>query len=123
MAMLSFLQYTAHFCAASTEFVLTIPPHKLAGPAARRYVLTLLLALFALLALVKPDHNGDFIEYTLVASALASHGTPDVRLDDIADLKRMVPDKAWAYELLEKDMVAGKPDVYAAFERGRGGNV
>ncbi|RFP11914.1 MULTISPECIES: hypothetical protein [unclassified Duganella] len=100
-----------------------ISPYKLAGHEARRYMLALALALLALLTALRPNINGDFVEYTLLASAFATHGTPEVRLSDIADLKRLAPERAAVYEVLEKDMLAGKHEVYAAFERGRGEQV
>jgi hypothetical protein len=83
-------------------------------------MLAMLAALAALLACVEPVNNGgDFLEYTVQTVAVASHGTPDVRLSDLATVKRLLPQQAWAYALLEDDMVAGKHEVYAAFVRGR----
>ncbi|QBE64602.1 hypothetical protein [Pseudoduganella lutea] len=90
---------------------------------ARRFVLGLLLVLLAFVSLAPPDHNGDFVEYTLVAHAIATHGTPDIRLADIDTVKHAIPQWRHVYEFLEKDMVAGKEEVYAAFVRGRGGDV
>jgi hypothetical protein len=92
-------------------------------PGLRRFALGLLLVLLAFVAAVPPDHNGDFVEYTLVTHAIATHGTPDIRLSDIAAVKQAIPERANVYEFLENDMRAGKQDVYAAFVRGRGGDV
>jgi hypothetical protein len=69
-----------------------------------RFALVLLAALLALLALSRPYFGGDTVEYTLETVALADHGSG-------------------VYQLLEDDMRAGKQDVYAAFARGKGGDV
>lgn len=89
-----------------------------------RFALTMLLAGAALLALFAPvTEGGDFPEYNLQTVAFATHGTPDLRLADIATVKRLLPQQQAAYALLEQDMLAGKQDVYPAFTRGHGGKV
>lgn len=95
------------------------------SPAARRrrFCLILFLLLAALLALVKPNPNGDVLEYSLTTIAFASHGTPDIRLDDIARGKELLPHLAVPYGFLEKDMREHAPKVYPAFIRGQDGKV
>lgn len=84
----------------------------------------LLAALLALLLAAFPVRfGGDLLEYTLDTVALASHGTPEIRLDDIARAKALLPQFAEAYGLLEQDMRAGVDKVYPAFVRGREGLV
>jgi hypothetical protein len=84
----------------------------------------LLAVLLALLLPLKPvSLSGDVLEYTLDTVAIASHGTPDITLDDIARGKRLLPHLATGYELLENDMRAGKPKVFPAFIRGANGKV
>jgi hypothetical protein len=84
-------------------------------------VLALLLALLP--SLYPPVLGGDVIEYTLDTVAIATHGTPDIRLQDIARAKQMQPGLAAGYELLEKDMRVGKRPEFQAFIQGRSGDV
>ncbi len=95
----------------------------MAFPTALRFPLVLLALLAAMLAVFKPSFNGDVIEYSLTTIAVAGHGTPDIRLDDIARAKAILPQFAEPYEILERDMRAGAKEVYPAFARGRSGDV
>ncbi|MCS0590372.1 hypothetical protein ACFQ09_18805 [Massilia norwichensis] len=88
-----------------------------------RFALALFGALFALLVLTRPYFFGDVVEYTLETVALADHGSPDIRLSDIARAHQVAPQVSGVFQLLETDMRAGKQDVYAAFVRGKGGDV
>ena len=88
-----------------------------------RFPLALLAALAVLFCLNKPILGGDMLEYTLDAVAIARHGTPDIRLDDIAAVRKLVPQLGWAFDPLEQDMRAGVQNVYPAFVRGRDGDV
>jgi hypothetical protein len=93
------------------------------GWRAWRFPLGLLAALAVLFCLNQPVLGGDMLEYTLDTVAIAHHGTPDIRLDDIARVRRLVPQLGWAFDPLEQDMRAGVKNVYPAFVRGRGGDV
>jgi hypothetical protein len=93
------------------------------GWRAWRFPLALLAALTILFCLNQPILGGDMLEYTLDTVAIARHGTPDIRLDDIAAVRKIVPQLGWAFDPLEHDMRAGVKNVYPAFVRGRGGDV
>jgi hypothetical protein len=88
-----------------------------------RFPLALLAALTVLFCLNQPILGGDMLEYTLDTVAIARHGTPDIRLDDIAAVRKLVPQLGWAFDPLEQDMRAGVRNVYPAFARGRYGAV
>jgi hypothetical protein len=88
-----------------------------------RFPLLLALLLAALLVLVRPTHNGDVVEYSLTTIAFANHGTPDIRLADIAQARQMLPGLAVPYDLLEAGMRDNSEQLYAAFTRGREGKV
>ncbi len=100
---------------------LTLPTTR--NATAWRFPLALLAVLLALLALSRPYFGGDVVEYALETVAFADHGSADIRLDDIARGHRLAPQISGTFQLLEDDMRAGKQDVYAAFVRGRGGDV
>ncbi|KQV32979.1 hypothetical protein [Massilia sp. Root335] len=94
-----------------------------AGWRAWRFPAALLAALTILFCLNQPILGGDMLEYTLDTVAIAHHGTPDIRLTDIAAVRKLVPQIGWAFDPLEQDMRAGVKNVYPAFARGRGGAV
>jgi hypothetical protein len=94
-----------------------------AGWRAWRFPAALLAALTVLFCLNQPILGGDMLEYTLDTVAIAHHGTPDIRLADIAAVRKLVPQIGWAFDPLEQDMRAGVKNVYPAFVRGRGGDV
>ena len=88
-----------------------------------RFPLALLAALTVLFCLNQPILGGDMLEYTLDTVAIAHHGTPDIRLTDIAAVRKLVPQLGWAFDPLEQDMREGRKNVYPAFARGRYGDV
>ncbi|TFW30409.1 hypothetical protein [Massilia horti] len=85
----------------------------------------LVLALLLPLSMIgqPTGYNGDVVEYTLDTVALATHGSADIRLPDIARARELVPTLAVAYDALAADMQAGRQKVYPAFVRGREGKV
>jgi hypothetical protein len=84
----------------------------------------ILLVLLSLLFFRHPPHlGGDVVEYTLDTVALASHGSPDIRLPDIERAKALAPEFAGVYDILAADMRANEEKVYPAFVRGREGKV
>ena len=87
------------------------------------FLLSVLAAAIAAFVLVTPRQHGDVAEYTLMTLAFANHGTPDIRLSDIADGKRRLPGLAGLYDLLGQDMASNKDEVFPAFARGRHGAV
>jgi hypothetical protein len=88
-----------------------------------RFPAVLGLLLCALLALFAPSYSGDVAEYSLDTIALATHGTPDIRLADLERGKQLAPALGTPYGLLEQGMREGTPRLYAAFTRGREGEV
>ncbi|HWJ93941.1 MAG TPA: hypothetical protein VNT33_04410, partial [Telluria sp.] len=88
-----------------------------------RYPLLLAVLLSALLVAFPVHLGGDIVEYTLDTIALANHGTPDIRLSDLAQAKAMLPHLAEPFGLLEQDMRSSVEKVYPAFARGREGLV
>ncbi|GAB3460247.1 hypothetical protein GCM10027321_19480 [Massilia terrae] len=88
-----------------------------------RFPLALALLLAALIAWKPVSLSGDRLEYTLDTLAIATHGTPDITLDDIARARQLAPSLAGGYELLETDMLANRPKVFPAFIRGANGKV
>lgn len=105
----------------------SLPVEATAARAATRqawaFCLCLLALLAALLCLTQPTFGGDVLEYTVDTAAIAHHGTPDIRLDDIARVRALVPALGPAFDPLEHDMRAGVASVYPAFVRGRSGAV
>lgn len=92
--------------------------------AAWRFPLLLAVVLVAMLAVFKPRFGGDVVEYTLATVALAERGTPDVRLEDIARVRALVPGLLdEPLNRIESGLRAGDEKLYAAFVRGRGGDV
>jgi hypothetical protein len=88
-----------------------------------QFKLTLAFLLVAFLVLVRPNQNGDVVEYSLTTIAIAAHGTPDIRLSDIDRGKQLLPQLAEPYGLLERGMRNNDEQLYAAFTRGRDGKV
>ncbi len=89
-----------------------------------RFPVMVALALAALLAMYKPYYGGDVVEYTLATVAIADHGSPDIRLEDIARVRALLPGMLnEPLDLLERGMRAGDKQLYAAFVRGRDGDV
>jgi hypothetical protein len=88
-----------------------------------RFPAVLLLCLAALLAGTSARLGGDVIEYTAETVALASHGSPDIRLADIERTRQLAPPLTEPLHLLEQGMRNGDQQLYAAFVRGREGKV
>jgi hypothetical protein len=88
-----------------------------------RFPVILLLCLAALLALTTVRLGGDVVEYTTETVALASHGSPDIRLADIERTRQLAPPLTEPLRLLEQGMRKGDQELYAAFVRGREGKV
>jgi hypothetical protein len=90
------------------------------GPtSAWRFPAALLLILALLLAFTPPSLSGDVVEYATDTVALASHGTPDIRLADIARTRQLAPGLTEPLNALEHGMRKGDKELYAAFVRGR----
>jgi len=102
----------------------TTSPSSTTGLRRWRFPILLALVLAVLTALLKPMYNGDVVEYTLNTVAIADHGTPDIRLEDIARVRALLPGMfVEPFDLLEQGMRKGEEKLYAAFVRGREGKV
>lgn len=101
--------------------------HPTAAPAARTagwtFPACLLLFLAVLLALTPPYYGGDVAEYTVETVALASHGSPDIRIEDVDRTLQLAPYLGGPLGLLRQGMAAGDEKLYAAYMRGRSGKV
>lgn len=87
------------------------------------FPLVLALLLAGLFAATPPHMGGDVVEYSLTTIAIASHGSADIRLEDIARGRELLPGLKEPYDLLEKGMRDNAQQLYAAFTRGREGKV
>ncbi|GGC06938.1 hypothetical protein GCM10011572_30790 [Pseudoduganella buxea] len=90
---------------------------------AARVLLVLALLLALLPTAFRPQHYGDANEYILTTLALANHGTPDLRVADLAMAREMLPEMAAPYDLLEPGLRDPAAELYAAYTRGRDDTV
>jgi hypothetical protein len=90
---------------------------------ARGFALILALLLTLVAANHKVDEYGDFVEYSLIAMAVASHGTPDIRLEDVQQALRIDPEPVFAepWTRLAEGMRANQQIAPYPFNRGRNG--
>lgn len=88
-----------------------------------QFPLVLAVLLAALFVATPPMMGGDVVEYSLTTIAIASHGSADIRLDDIARGRELFPGLKAPYDLLEQGMRENAQQLYAAFTRGREGKV
>lgn len=97
------------------------PTINLSAPRQFALVLALLLSLMA--ANTRVDQYGDFLEYGLMAVAVASHGTPDIRADDVRTALRIDKEARFTapYVKLEKGILANQEIPEWGFNRGRDG--
>lgn len=94
------------------------------APNTWRFPLLMAILMAWMVAAYPPAFRGDLVEYTLDTVAIASHGTPDIRLEDIARTRALLgPAYDYPFDQLERGMRAGEPDLYAAFARGKHGDV
>ena len=88
-----------------------------------QFPLMLAALLTALFVATPPHAGGDVVEYALTTIAIASHGSADIRLEDIARGRELLPAMKVPYDQLEQGMRANAQQLYAAFTRGREGKV
>jgi len=102
----------------------TAPAMRFALFARWRFPLLMAVFMAVLLAQHAPAYRGDLVEYTLDTVAIASHGTPDIRLEDIERTRALLGEAyRYPFDELERGMRAGEQDLYAAFARGKDGDV
>jgi hypothetical protein len=88
-----------------------------------RFPAFLLLCLAILLVRNQVGFGGDALEYAVTTVGIASHGRPDIRMEDIARTEALAPHLTGAYAPLQQDMRSGAADVYPAYARGRDGRI
>jgi hypothetical protein len=95
-----------------------------ARPAGRIALFIALLSLAALL-LTRPTKSGDFQEYALMTIAVASHGTPDIRLPDLEVSSVLSPETGFAvvHDKLRTGIQQGIPHPFPGFIRGSDGGL
>lgn len=82
------------------------------------------ICLFAILLLIScfktQNKIGDFTEYGIMTIAIASHGTPDIRLSDVAEAKRLNPEPDYSafYDQLGKGIQKDATIPVVGFYRG-----
>ena len=93
-----------------------------ASPSGRLFLFVAALW-FAALALTRPDKGGDFREYALMTIALSSHGTPDIRPQDITVSERLLTDPGFAdfHRTLRAGIARGDKWPFPGFVDGRHG--
>ena len=102
----------------------TAPAMRFALFARWRFPLLMAVFMAVLLAQHAPAYRGDLVEYTLDTVAIASHGTPDIRLEDIERTRALLGEAyRYPFDELERGMRACEQDLYAAFARGKDGDV
>jgi hypothetical protein len=105
---------------SSLQTPLTAVEHPLA--AERRTFATALFAVLLLLfCMTSWKKTGDFSEYGIMTIAVASHGTPDIRLSDIQKAKRLNPEPVFHsfYQGLEDGVRAHADAPAVAFYRSK----
>jgi hypothetical protein len=92
---------------------------------ARGFAVLLALLLTLVASQTRTDPNGDFVEYSLMAAALASHGTPDIRIEDVQQVLRTNPEPGIAdpWIRLAQGMRANQEIPAWGFNRGRNGGI
>ncbi|MFC5548090.1 hypothetical protein [Massilia aerilata] len=86
------------------------------------------LSLFAVLLLLfclRPQNKvGDYLEYGAMTIAIASHGTPAIRLSDVQEAQRLNPEPRISaqYAELEKGIRKNADTPFPAFYHGRDGS-
>lgn len=87
------------------------------------FPLLLAMLLAGMFATTAPQMRGDVVEYSLTTIAIASHGSPDIRLDDITRARVLLPGMTDLFNLVESAIRDRDTKLYPAFARGREGKV
>lgn len=89
-----------------------------------RFPVLLALVLAALAARVDPLYYGDVVEYMVNTVAIADHGTPDIRTQDVARMRTLLPGLfVEPYNQLEQGLRDAAAPLLTGFVRGRDGDV
>jgi hypothetical protein len=79
------------------------------------------IVVLALLLTARPEHAGDFEEYGLMTTALATHASPDLQLRDIDRFAQAQPARRDGLLLLRKGITAGEQIPRNGYEHARNG--
>ena len=104
-----------------------LPLTKDAGAVVKR-VYAVVLAVLLVIAgyFAQPHHEGDILEYAAMATALAAHGTPDIRHPDVVRARQLAPVPALSphFDAMERNM--RDPNLLhpvLGFQRAADGNI
>lgn len=88
-----------------------------------RIVLFIAVLWLAALALTRPNKGGDFQEYALMAIAFSSHGSPDIRPQDITISERLSPEVGFVevHRRLRAGIARGDKWPFPGFVAGQHG--
>lgn len=86
------------------------------------YVATLAILIAALFA-IRPDHIGDVGEYALMTIAISNHASPDIRPDDVAAARELLPQFAPWLDALRHGMQENAQVPMPGFYRGFDGRT
>jgi hypothetical protein len=98
------------------------PPAK-AARGGKAFAVGLAVVLLLACTLMRPKHWGDIMEYTLLTVAVANHGTPDIRLADVAEARVLLPDLAGAYDAVADGLRKGVEVPQPGLLRGTDGRM
>ncbi|MES2901864.1 MAG: hypothetical protein V4723_19215 [Pseudomonadota bacterium] len=96
-------------------------PWRHARQARAGFCTVLALLLLAFLAWFPAAYDGDFAEYSVTTIALATHATPDLRVNDSATAARLAPNFAAVFGQLGEGIAVGREVPLPGFIRGRSG--
>jgi hypothetical protein len=89
----------------------------------QRFSIVLLLVLLFLFVVKRTSMRGDIDEYALMTVALASHLSPDIRLDDVQKAQALMPKHSAYLQLTADGIAAGREVPKPGFFLGRDNKV
>ena len=89
-----------------------------------RFPVLLALVLAIMVARTTPLPWGDVVEYMVNTVAIADHGTPDIRVEDVGRMRTLLPGLfVEPYDQLERGLRDPAEPLLTGFVRGRDGDV
>lgn len=107
----------------------TLAPAQQQAAAARRarggkvFAVGLAVVLLLACSLMRPKHWGDILEYSLLTVAVANHGSPEIRPQDVADARVALPDLGAAYDTVADGLRQGVDVPVPGLLRGADGGM